>query len=83
MMVSVGYAYLYNYNSEIYPTKFRALTIGTALLIARIFTAFTPFVIHFGDLIKIHPVCFSGVLAVVLIPFLRIMPETKDKKMQT
>ena len=83
MMVSVGYGYLMNYNSEIYPTKFRALTIGSALFVARICTAIVPFVIHFADLIKIHPMVFSSIMAIILIPFLKFMPETKGKQIQT
>jgi hypothetical protein len=83
MMTSVGYGYLMSYNSEIYPTQFRALTIGTALFIARIFAAITPFIIHLANLINVHPMVFASLIAVVILPFLTVMPETKGKKIET
>lgn len=82
MMISVGYGYLFGYNSEIFPTQFRAITMGTALFIARIFTAITPFAIDLAHSLKIHPMVLACSTAILCLPLLPFMPETKGKKIE-
>ena len=79
MMVSIGYGYLFIYNSEIYPTKIRGLTMGLSLFIGRIFGAFTTYVMDIEESLHIHPLVFASLLCIIIIPFLPFMPETKNR----
>ena len=82
-MLAVGYGYLFAYNSEIFPTQFRAHTMGTALFIARFFAALTPFAIDLSHSLDVHPMVLASIPALLFLPFLRFMPETKGKSIQT
>lgn len=79
MMISVGYGYLFIYNSELFPTKFRAFTIGTALFFARICSAITSFAIDLSHILKIHPMVMIALSALPAFAFLSCMPETQGK----
>lgn len=80
--VSIAAAYLYNYNSEIFPTRLRGFTFSIALGFGRILTALTPFVIDLADSLRIHSLCFVLITAVPCLIIIRYMPETKNKKLE-
>ena len=80
LLTSIGYGYLYTYNSELFPTEIRGFTISISLCLGRILTATSPFLIDLADDWEMHPMVWCGLTSLLLIPFLFVMPETKDVK---
>ena len=78
---SIGSAYLYNLNGEIFPTRIRGFTFSVALAFGRILSALTPFVIDFANSLGVHPLTFVLITSLIALPFLHLLPETKDKKL--
>ena len=81
-MISVGYGYLFIYNSEIYPTRLRSFTMGTALFFARIFAGLSAFAIELAHFLKIHPMVLILCSCFLVLIFLPFMPETQGKKIK-
>ena len=77
----MGSAYLYNLNGEIFPTRIRGFTFSVALAFGRILGSLTPFVVDFADSLGVHPFCFVLITSLTVFPFLHLLPETKDRKL--
>ena len=77
-----GYSYVFQYNSELFPSHVRGFTIGSATLVSNFVSAGVPFL---GSLVEARGIHFVSILTpFALLAFVGafILPETVNKKLE-
>ncbi|KAK2716015.1 organic cation transporter protein-like [Artemia franciscana] len=79
--VSAGYALLYQYTGELFPTSVRSTAIGTSSMFARFGTVLAPYVASLSSYGLIVPFSIFGAVALVSSLAVVNLPETKDRNL--
>ena len=72
----INYAMIFNYCSELFPTKIRGLTLGICIFFGRLMIVFAFYVQRLTDHFQIHPMIGTIFGSIVVMPISLFMPET-------
>jgi MFS family permease len=76
LVFCINYALIFNYCSELFPTKIRGLTLGICVFFGRFMVVFTFYLQMLTDHFQIHPMIGTIFGCIVVMPISLIMPET-------
>ena len=82
MNTAWGFALIYTYIAEIFPTKIRGFATGFAILIGRISVSFCSFFVFWGNQYDFHPLFFCVLFAIIGQFSLMGLPETFGMKIK-
>lgn len=79
LVLCVNYALIFNYCSELFPTKMRGMTLGICVFVGRVMVIFSFFLQKLTDSFQIHPMIGTIVGALIAIPITLCLPETINR----
>lgn len=79
MLGGITLSFLFLFNSEIFPTQVRAMTLGIVTFIARQVSSLVPFLVSFARKAGIHFLAIYFPIAILAFIAHFVLPETKKK----
>jgi len=76
LVFCINYALIFNYCSELFPTKIRGLTLGMCVFFGRFMVLFTFYLQMITDHFQIHPMIGTIFGCILVMPISLFMPET-------
>ena len=78
-MGGIGLSFVFLYNTEIFPTKVRAFTIGLTSFASRLLCSSIPLILSYLEKKNIHPLSIFFPIGILCLFSGWFLPETKDK----
>ena len=76
LVFCINYALIFNYCSELFPTKIRGLTLGICVFFGRMMIICAFYLQTLTDYFQIHPMVGTIFGSIIVLPISLIMPET-------
>lgn len=76
LVFCINYALIFNYCSELFPTKIRGLTLGICVFFGRVMIIFAFYLQILTDYFQIHPMIGTIFGSLLIMPISLFMPET-------
>lgn len=81
LFICFQYGTIFNYVSELFPTHIRGMALGISVLIGRVITSLSSYMIFVTDRLHLHPLATAMLTSLLALPFSYLLRETKDQKM--
>jgi MFS family permease len=78
LVFCINYALIFNYCSELFPTKIRGLTLGICVFFGRVMIIFAFYLQLMTDYFQIHPMIGTIFGCLIVMPISLFMPETVE-----
>ena len=76
LVLCINYSLIFNYCSELFPTKMRGFALGICVFIGRVMVIFSFFIQRITDSLQINPMIGTIIGALIALPITLCLPET-------
>jgi hypothetical protein len=79
LIICFQYGTIFSYVAELFPTHIRGFALGTSVLVGRIMSSLSSYMIFFTDSYNLHPLATTLITSTIALPLSMYLRETKDQ----